>query len=421
MSRRAALLPLALVGLLVTPSSLAAATVPVDPRGRSASEFSVRAVDHFDAFLFAALTGKSLHRRRKAAPAAGECGASACVDVTTDISEAEWDGFLADRPEASIYHLWRWRRVFERAFGHETVYLAAHDGDKVVGVLPLVIFQSGLFGRFAVSLPFVSAGGVCAIDEGVGRALVDRASELAVERDLAHVEFRHAARRFPELPARTHKVAMRRPLEPDIASAWNALDRKVRNLVLKAQKQSRPSLTCRSGGRELLKPFYAVFAQNMRDLGTPVYSIKLFEDVLELFPQAARVFLIDRGDRTVAGGFTLSHRNTLEVPWASSLRRFRHESVNYLLYWKMTEYAVARGYTVFDFGRSSPNDGPYTFKRHWGGEPEPLHWEYALVGRTDLPNLSPSNRRFRAAIEAWKRLPLAVTNLLGPRIVRSIP
>lgn len=185
------------------------------------------------------------------------------LDVTSDVPERDWDEFVASRPEASGYHVWRWRRVFESAFGHETRYLAAHEDGRIVGVLPLVIIRSRLFGRCAVSLPFVNYGGVCAEDDEVAACLVRTAAVIASDRGLAHVELRHQNRQCPSLPERAHKVGMYLTLEREAGRAWDRLDKKVRNQVRKAEKSS---LTARWGGRELLDRFYAVFAQNMRDL-----------------------------------------------------------------------------------------------------------------------------------------------------------
>jgi serine/alanine adding enzyme len=340
------------------------------------------------------------------------------IDVTTEISAIEWDQFVLNSRQASGYHLSGWRRVFEQAFGHETIYLAAREHRRIVGVLPLVVFRSRVFGRFAVSLPFVNYGGVCAEDDEVAQALVAKASAVADERKLSHVELRHTGRLLPQLPARTHKVTMRLALGDDPVRMWDALDRKVRNQVRKAEKSR---LTWRRGGAELLDRFYDVFAVNMRDLGTPVYSRRFFAEVLSNFPESATVCLVDHGTRTVAGAIALSHRDVLEVPWASSLREYRSQCPNNLLYWKIIEHGIDTRHSSLDFGRSTPNEGTYHFKEQWGARPEPLHWEYVLLRDRELPNLSPSNPKYRAAINLWTRLPVAVTRIVGPHIVRSIP
>ena len=340
------------------------------------------------------------------------------VEITTSAPPELWDDFVRGNAGASRYHLWGWRRVFENTFGHETIYLAAQQAGVIAGVLPLVIFRSRLFGRFAVSLPFVDAGGVYAGDEHVAKLLVDRATTIAGEKRLSHVELRHVSRQRPDLPVREHKVGMSLPLVSDPAQAWALLDRKVRNQVRKAEKSG---LVERRGGPELLDAFYEVFARNMRDLGTPVYPRAFFQHVVTTFADSATVFVVQHGDRVVAAAIGLVYGQTMVVPWASSLREYRAQCPNNLLYWRMIEHAIASGLSTFDFGRSTPGEGTFQFKEQWGARRSPLYWEYVLRPGAQLPDLTTKNPRFQAAIAAWKRLPVPVTRWLGPHIVRSIP
>jgi FemAB-related protein (PEP-CTERM system-associated) len=339
------------------------------------------------------------------------------VDVSTPEAAAEWDAFVASRLPATGYHVYAWRRVFEDVFGHRSLYAMAKRGSAVVGILPLVVFRSPLFGRFAVSLPFVNAGGIVADDRDATLRLRERAGRLAAEYDLRHVELRHEVRRFPDLPVRQHKVSMRLPLPADSETLWRGFDRKVRNQVRKAEKSG---LQVSSGSDELVDAFYGVFARNMRDLGTPVYDRRFFETIVGRFPDRARVHVVTLGREPVAASLTLRWRDVVEVPWASSLREHRDKSPNNLLYWDMLRHAVAGGCSTFDFGRSTPEEGTFHFKRQWGAEPGPMHWEY-LQTSGELPDQGPTNPRFRLAIAAWQRLPLWITNRLGPVIVRGIP
>ncbi len=337
------------------------------------------------------------------------------VNIIDD--HAAWNSYVGRHPDATAYHQWAWRDVFAAAFGHASVYLAAEDGPRITGVLPLVEFRSRLFGTFAVSLPFVNYGGVVADDDAAAAALSARAESLARERAWRHVELRHVRRRFVHCPAKCHKVAMWLPLVPTSEMLWSALDRKVRNQVRKAEKSG---CTAEDGGAELLDDFYRVFAHNMRDLGTPVYGRRFFAEVLQAFPADTRVFVVRVGAEPVAASITLGWRDRIEVPWASSLRAHASSSPNTLLYWTMLKWAVERGYKTFDFGRSTPDEGTFHFKKQWGAQPQELAWEYlGLTGA--LPDQGPKNPKFRAAIAVWQRLPVPVATALGPAIVRNIP
>ncbi len=338
--------------------------------------------------------------------------------VRHDAAKDAWDQYVQTREGASIYHRAAWAAVVGRSFGHETVYLSAWEDDRVVGILPLVFFRSPFFGRFATSMPFVNYGGVLADSEDAARALLDAAIREATRRRVSYVELRHVAAQFKELPVRSHKVSMVLPLQTTVELQWQALDRKLRNQVRKAEKSG---LTIESGGRELLNDFYDVLAQNMRDLGSPVHGKGFFDELLSTFDKDSRLFVIRLGEQAVAASIVLWHGDRIEVPWASALRAHNALCPNVLLYWEMLKFSIGRGFRAFDFGRCTPFEGTYQFKQQWGAMPEPLHWEYWLQDGVALPDRSPKNQKFSRAIKIWQQLPVGLTRLLGPRIVCNIP
>jgi FemAB-related protein (PEP-CTERM system-associated) len=337
------------------------------------------------------------------------------VSLATPGDQETWDRFLNARADVAGYHAWGWRRVFANAFGHEPVYLIARQDDEVAGLLPLVQIKSLLFGNSLTSLPFLNYGGVLADTADAADALIAAAGEQAQARRCKHVELRHVARQFPRLPCKTHKVAMHLPLA---ATIWDDLDRKVRNQIRKAEKSG---LVVERGGEQLLGDFYTVFARNMRDLGTPVYSRRLFEEVLRTFPERAQLHIVRLNGQPVAAGLTYRTASMVQLPWASSIREFNALCANVLLYWDAIQFAQSTGAGVFDMGRSTPNEGTFKFKAQWGAEPVPLHWEYQLSSDGRLPNVSPANPKFQLAIALWQRLPLGVATRVGPMIVRAIP
>jgi serine/alanine adding enzyme len=327
----------------------------------------------------------------------------------------EWESFVARCADATGYHSWGWRDVFQRAFGHTSVYLIARRGDAIDGILPLVQVDSWLFGRSLTSMPFVNYGGIAARSDETARALALAAAERARANGCRHLELRHTGQRLPEHPCRQHKVTMRLRLG---AQMWEQFDRKLRNQIRKAEKSE---LLVERAGAERLDDFYAVFARNMRDLGTPVYTRRLFEAVLETFPDRTRLVIVSKNGAPIAAGLTFRTGTTTEMPWASSLREFNTVCPNHLLYWTVIQAAFAEGCETIDFGRSTPGEGTYHFKRQWGAEAVALHWEYPYLSGSTVPDHGPTNPKFNAAIEVWKRCPLWLANIFGPQIVRGIP
>jgi FemAB-related protein (PEP-CTERM system-associated) len=340
------------------------------------------------------------------------------IAVRTDVPAADCAAFAHSHPAASAYHDPRWLTVFERAFGHRSRYLAAESNGAIVGVLPVVFFNSRLFGRRAVSLPFVNYGGIAADSPEVAARLLHAAIAEARSHGSTHLELRHTQQVFSNLAAKRHKVAMRLALPEGADPLWAQLDRKVRNQVRKAEKSGLEAVV---GGAELLPAFYTVFARNMRDLGTPVYSSRFFAEALAAFPDRTRVFVVSHQGQPIAASIVHWHGRTIEVPWASALREFNPLCPNIQLYWEMLRFAVQHGFGSFDFGRSTPGEGTFHFKRQWGAVPHELVWEYWTATGHAVPDLSPKNPKFSLAIRAWQRLPVGLTRRVGPLIVRGIP
>lgn len=211
---------------------------------------------------------------------------------------------------------------------------------------------------------------------------------------------------------------MRLDLPDDFAILWKGFTAKLRSQIRRAEKEA---MTFNIGGEELLKDFYTVFSRNMRDLGTPIYSRAFFSEILKTFATQARIAAVYLAGEPLAAGFLYGFRGVLEIPWASSDRRHNHLAPNMLLYSAVLQYACQEGYRVFDFGRSTPDSGTYRFKEQWGARPVQLYWHYWLRNGGPLPDLSPSNAKFRWATFLWQQLPLGVSRRLGPNIVKFIP
>ena len=325
--------------------------------------------------------------------------------------------FVEGASGATLAHGRAWPSVISGALGHHDRSLVAERNGEVCGILPMMLLNHWFFGTFHVSLPWLDYGGIVADDSETSRRLLDAAVEQARADGASFIEFRSVAPVFSDLVARQDKVTFWLPLG-DADSVWRGFEAKVRNQVRKAQKAG---LTCQFGREELLPDFYRVFARNMRDLGTPVWGVALFQKILEAFPKTSEIALIRLGDKGIGGGLVLTFKDTVYMPSASSLREHFHLCPNNLLYWGVIKRACEAGYRTFDFGRSTVGSGTYHFKKQWGAMVKPLHWQYVLLKGNGIPQLNPSNPRFKFFIEVWKRLPLRIANWLGPRIVRNLP
>jgi len=332
-------------------------------------------------------------------------------------SPAEWDTFVRFAETGTSCHLWGWKSTIERVLGHECIYLAARAADgRVDGVLPLVRVSSRLFGSYLVSMPFLNYGGALGSDRAI-QALVARALELTRIGDIELLEMRSRNALPVELPVSHRKITVVRDLTPgNPAKVWDSLRAKVRSQVRRPQKEG---IVVRFGPDQV-DPFFTVFSRHMRDLGTPTQSRHLFEALVEEFPSQVWFGCAFDGAYPVAAGCGFRWNGEFEMTWAASLARYNAVAPNMLLYWAFMERAAEQGLTAFNFGRCTPGSGTHRFKQQWGGRDVPLWWyQHAAGQRAATP--SPDDRAFSWGPRVWKRLPLPIANMLGPRVVRLIP
>jgi FemAB-related protein (PEP-CTERM system-associated) len=329
----------------------------------------------------------------------------------------DWDAFVRAQPGWTPYHLHGWRGALEEVYGHECVYLGARGGGGALrGVLPLVRVKSLLFGHYMVSMPFLNYGGPLGDADAV-RALADAAVTLADDTGVGLLELRAAAELPVGLEVSHRKITVLLDLPTgSSATLWNDLPAKLRSQVRRPMKEN---VEVRFGPDEL-DPFYAVFARHMRDLGTPVLPKRFFAAAGDALGDSMWFGCAYLAGLPVAAGAGFRWADRFELVWASSLREHNRIAPNMLLYWRFMERCIEDGARVFDFGRCTPRAGTHRFKAQWGGRDQPLWW-YQHGARAGGGTPSPDKGAFSYGPRVWSRLPLAVANALGPRIVKYIP
>jgi FemAB-related protein (PEP-CTERM system-associated) len=326
-----------------------------------------------------------------------------------------WNAFVLGRPDATFFHLGEWRTVLERAFGHETYFLLAEREGSIGGVLPLARIRSRLFGDALISTPFCVYGGALSAD-GVSAEALDRAAvDLAERLGVGHLELRCRAREHPDWPAKDLYVTFRREIDPDVETNLKRIPRKQRAMV-------RKGIALGLAGKidADLDRFYRIYAESVRSLGTPVFSRRYFDVLRETFGDRCEILTVESSGRAVSSVLSFYFRDEVLPYYGGGTHESRAVAGSDFLYWDLMRRACERGVRVFDFGRSKRDVGSFHFKRHWGFDPEPLHYEIRLVRASTVPDVNPLNPRYRWFVEAWKRLPLRVSTLVGPWISRNL-
>lgn len=330
---------------------------------------------------------------------------------------AAWDAFVMACPQATFFHRAGWQRVIEGVFKHRTHYLyAVDDSGALRGVLPLAHVSSWLFGKALTSLPFAVYGGSAADSAEAAAALEAEADAIARRLGVQHLELRHTERRHPAWPEQDLYVTFRKAITADDEANMQHIPRKQRAMVRKGIKNSLVAVADANCDR-----FFALYADNVHRHGTPALPKRWFEALRREFGADCDVLTVQSADgRPLSSVLSFYFRDEVLPYYAGDDVAARELAANDFKYWALMCRAAARGCTVFDYGRSKVGTGPYAFKKNWGFEPQPLHYEYRLYQRDTVPQNNPANAKYRVMIETWRRLPLSVANWLGPFVVRSL-
>jgi FemAB-related protein (PEP-CTERM system-associated) len=333
-----------------------------------------------------------------------------------DASAPAWDAFVAAIPGGTFFHRAAWSRVIETAFSHRCLYTLAERDGAIVGVLPLAHVRTALFGNTLVSTPFCVYGGPLAVDRETTLALEEHANALREKLGASALELRERQQMDGDSLVRSDLyVTFRKSIGGNDESNMKAIPRKQRAMVRKGIQNGLVSV-CNHDVAVL----HRVYAESVRNLGTPVYSRRYFSILNEAFADSSDVVTIMAGERPIASVLNFYFRDEVLPYYGGGTAMARQLAGNDFMYWEVMRRAAARGCRLFDFGRSKQGTGSFAFKHNWGFEPEPLHYRYFLTPGATIPDHNPLNPKYRLFIAAWKRLPLMVANLLGPPIVRGL-
>lgn len=333
-----------------------------------------------------------------------------------DASVPAWDAFVSAMPDGSFFHLAAWARVIEGEFGHRCHYTLAEQDGAITGVLPMAHVRSVLFGNTLVSTPFCVYGGPLAADRATADALETHAAALRERLGATSVELRDRCPVAGDWVTRPDLyVTFRKPIVDDSDRNMKAIPRKQRAMVRKGIQNSLQSVSHRDVG-----VLHRVYAESVRNLGTPVFSRRYFARLTDAFADCCDIVTVLDAGQPIASVLNFYFRDEVLPYYGGGTAAARHRAGNDFMYWEVMRRAAERGCRLFDFGRSKIGTGAFAFKHNWGFAPEPLNYRYRLAPGAAIPDHNPLNPKYRLFISAWKRLPLPVANLLGPPIVRGL-
>ncbi len=331
----------------------------------------------------------------------------------------QWDDYIDAHPQGTVFHLSQWQKMIQSSFNHQPRHLLIREKNgRIRGILPLFLVSSRLFGRMLISTPQAAYGGILADDEATSVSLLMEARRVAEEDSVRFLELRNFQNdiKNTELQVKDLYVTFRQELFSDPEKNLLAIPRKTRAECREGIKNELEFRTNAIGVDE----FYSVYSRSVRDLGTPVFSKRLFANGLKEFGHNCRIFSVHSQGKLVSAVWTLFYKDEVIPYYGGSIREYNRLGVNNFMYWSLIKYGCENGYKFFDFGRSKKGTGSFDFKKRWGQVMTDLPYQYALVRQKTLPDTSPLNPKFSLSIRIWRKLPLPIANTFGPIIANHL-
>ncbi|MCK5696598.1 MAG: FemAB family PEP-CTERM system-associated protein [Gammaproteobacteria bacterium] len=329
--------------------------------------------------------------------------------------ESLWDDYVNQHPDATFFHLFGWKKALEMTVKHKNYYLYALNGETIVGVLPLGHIKSLLFGNTLVSTPFAVYGGILADNDEVKSLLRQAACDLAEKLKVDHLELRNLKRENPDWPTKELYVYFKKELADNDDDNLKAIPRKQRAMVRKGIKADLSVEV-----NQNIEPFFQAYSESVRNLGTPVFPKKLFQSLLTVFSDKLDILTITKEDTLVASVMNFYFRDTVLPYYGGGTSSARFLKGNDFMYWSLMQHAAKKEIKYFDYGRSKEGTGSYSFKKNWGFEPQPLYYEYYLVTAKEISEINPLNPKYQIFIKLWRKLPLKLSQILGPIFSRDL-
>ena len=328
----------------------------------------------------------------------------------------EWDRYVFAHQEATFFHRAGWFRVIHKSFGHVPYYFHVEDSSgKIVGVLPLFERKSFLFGHALVSVPFCVYGGALSDTAEADGLLEDAAIRTAQDLDVDYLELRTRVANGSDHHKVVTHATFARALPEDSEQLLGSIPKKQRAVV---RKSLRNKLTV--SRKNDTKAFFHAYSTSVRNLGTPVFARRYFDNLRTEFGSDCEVVAVESDGNLQCALMSFYFRDTVLPYYGGGLPESRSSKAMDFMYFDLMRRGIDSGFRRFDFGRSKVDSGPFHYKRHWGFSPEELEYQLCPVRARQVSQPSATNPKFQTLIEVWKKMPLRVSQWLGPGVSKHL-
>ncbi len=305
--------------------------------------------------------------------------------INDEIDKKLWNGFVKNR----IFFRYEWLNIIKNSYNLEPLFILIYEDDKYA-LIPSFKTKSGY-----ISLPFVSYSGYSYNDFG----MLDKLKDYLISQNIT-IDSRDLVLSPNTKSGYVNPIAK----FEDLDDFWHKIKPKLRNQLRKSKRYGYSFKKTTS-----LEEFYDIYSLGMRNLGTPAHKISFFIQMFLNLP--VEIFMIYHSGKPIGTMFCLKDYNTLSSLYSYVLPEYKKKYANYFLYLNVIEWMIKQKIKYFDMGRSLYGDGTFQFKKKFNPT------IFSIKSNINYQ----TNKKMQIASEIWKKLPLALTNKISPKIRVYLP
>jgi hypothetical protein len=329
----------------------------------------------------------------------------------------DWEQFIRENPHSIAWQSYDWSILLKKHYPMEFYPVAAYDGGKIRGILPLYRVKTSSRRNILMSVPYAVAGGIVADNKEAASALLNFAVDMSKKLSPCTITLKqYKVKMNGNLTTDDNYYNRELDMTEDINGIWDRIAETNRQYIEDAEKYN-PGLEHPSVEVNI---FFRLLLSHNHHRGIPCVSKKWIEDLITFGMYS--IALMRHNNTVVAGTMIKEFKDTVSFPFTCIPdMSVKSRMFAYSLYWNLINKFAADGKRIFHSGRIPVTDEADDYRLGWGGTKHSYYYQYYPDNMT-ITEFSRKRGWKRDLFEKlWRRVPEPVAGALGPSIVKKFP
>jgi len=338
------------------------------------------------------------------------------IKILTTQDENRVRKFLDNYDNALAQHTLEWKEIIKEQETDKDYYLIAKNKERIVGVLPLFLYENPL-GNILQSIPYPGGyGGILALPENreeIFKKLCKYAIDLAKKNKCVTLTICTPPFDDPQNLDLYKKyfqpdferenfyqyIDLKNQLSDNPDDFRNKIRENLRRNLKKAEKQNLQLFF--DDNQNIFDQWYKIYQKRMAEIDSYVIPYKFFSSIRKNLINSKKYQLITafKNDRLICGTLYVGNKKVVDDFMPAIDSDYKDYQGNVLLVWKSLKYFKNLDFKYFNWESSPAMDSVYHFKKGWKSQ-EDVHF-YLTKVISDLTQIKKSSIDKLREIYKW--------------------